>query len=674
VEKSEVIRSLPLFAKCTAAQISMIADRAEVVTYRRGETIAREGDEAKAFVVVLSGRISASVGTPDGDRVVHLFHRGDTFGEVSLLSGEPHFSTFMIVNDVVALRIPKEGFLEVCRAIPEFALAVSRSASARLRRLHAPAAPSGGQVIAVFSAEMRVGKTHFAENLAASLLVETGRPTALVDVRAGDAEGAVPLGALGDVAFRGAETVVERMRARAAGYHVLDVSIGAADGEAAGTERAVAPLFAHLARRYPYVVLDLPSRLGAVVYECLAQADRILVLSDTAPAHLDRTRNLLGKLPEGARPTVILTFLRKEDRDRLAEWENRLGAPVGAALRDAPDLADWRGEVPYVLERPDRPYSRSVRHVARWIGDRLVGLVLSSGAARGLAHIGVLKVLEREKILVDVVAGSSIGGMIGAAWATGKNARHLDRIARYVNTKRRFFDFLDLAFPPSPGFLRGARVEAFLKRIFRNRTFADVVLPTKVVTTDLETSETVAVDRGEIWPAVRASISIPGIFRPFRHLDRTLVDGAVTDPLPVRVLRAEGVRKIIAVNVIPSPDAVRREVERRRLRRAEPARPEPKPQTFTERLYYWAKRKFFDAGPGDIPNVFDVIVRSNQYMEAEMAEAACRQADVVLRPWAPEMSWLDFDRPGRFIEVGVREAEAHLDELRAVGRRTESAG
>lgn len=664
MEKSEVIRSLPLFAKATASQVSFIADRAEVVTYRRGETIAREGEEAKAFVVVLSGRIAASVRAPDGDRVVHVLHRGDSFGEVSLLSGEPHFSTFTIVNDVVALRIPKEGFLEVCRAIPEFALAVSRAASARLRRLHAPTAPSGGQVIAVFSAETRVGKTHFAENLAASLLAETGRPTALVEVLVEERPEAVSLGSLADVAFRGAESVVERTRAHPAGYHVLSISAG----NAAGAERAVAPLFGHLARRYPFVVLDLPSRLGAVVYECLAQADRVLVLSDTAPAHLDRTRNLLGKLPPGSRPTVVLTFLRKEDRDRLADWEARLGHPVGAALRDAPDIASG-DEVPYVVKHPDRPYARSVRHVARWIGDCLVGLVLSSGAARGLSHIGVLKVLEREKILVDVVAGSSIGALVGAAWATGKNARHLERIARYVNTKRRFFNFLDLAFPPSPGFLRGARVEAFLKRIFRDRTFADVVLPMKVVATDLETSESVVLDRGEIWRAVRASISIPGIFRPFRIDDRTLVDGAVTDPLPIRALRAEGVRKIIAVNVIPSPDAVRRDVERRRLRRAGPGRPEPRPESLAERIYYWAKRKFFDAGPGDIPNVFDIIIRSNQFMEAEMAEVACRQADVVLRPWAPEMSWLDFDQPGRFIEVGEREAEAHLDELRAIGRR-----
>jgi len=128
------------------------------------------------------------------------------------------------------------------------------------------------------------------------------------------------------------------------------------------------------------------------------------------------------------------------------------------------------------------------------------------------------------------------------------------------------------------------------------------------------------------------------------------------------------VSRIIAVNVIPSPEAVRREVERRRRRHVAPPT-DPAPRNSAERFWYWLKRSFFDAGPGDMPNVFDVIVRSNQYMEAEMAEVACRQADVVLRPWAPELSWLDFDSAARFIEVGRVEAEAHLEELRAISRR-----
>lgn len=678
MEKLEAIRALPLFASYSAAQLSMVAGRAEVVTYRKGETIAREGEAAAAFHVVLSGRVEVSIREGAVDRTILFLHRGDTFGEVALLSGEPHLATCVVVNDVVALRIGRAGFLEIARALPEFALALSQAATVRLRRAQSPGAgaPMGGRVVVVFSAAPGVGKSRLALNLAAALAVETGRPAAFVEIRpegASAGASAVPLARLADVAFRGADSLLEGMVAHPAGFHGLALAVGSEGG----VERAIAPLLALLARRYAFVVVDLPTRMDAVVWETIAQADRILVLTDTRGAHLDRTRNLLGKIPPGSSADVVLTFLRREDRARIAEWEGRLGRPFAAALRDEPDEAP--DGVPHVLRRPDGPYARHVRHLARAIGDCRIGLVLSSGAARGLAHIGVLKILEREKILVDVVAGSSIGSLIGALWATGHHARHLERIARHVNTRQRFFDFLDIAIPPSPGFLRGRPIEIFLRRLFGTRTFADVSLPVRVVATDLQTSEEVVFDRGPIWPAVRASISIPGIFRPFAHADRTLVDGAVTDPVPIRVLRAEGVRRIIAVNVIPSPEEVRRDAERRRLRRAAgeaepPTRPPPPPRHLGERLFYWAKRRFLDAGPGDMPNVFDVIVRSHQYMEAELAEEACRQADVVLRPWAPELAWLDFDIADRFIEVGEREAEARLDDLRALARPIPSAG
>src|SRR5206468_5958323 len=113
---------------------------------------------------------------------------------------------------------------------------------------------------------------------------------------------------------------------------------------------------------------------------------------------------------------------------------------------------------PYVIRKPMAPYSLVVRRIARELGNVLVGLALGTGAARGLAHVGVIRVLEREGIAIDVVAGSSMGALIAAAWAVGKSADEMEQIALQIKGRRAFLRLLDPVFPGS-GFIRGLKVQ-----------------------------------------------------------------------------------------------------------------------------------------------------------------------------------------------------------------------
>ena len=193
-----------------------------------------------------------------------------------------------------------------------------------------------------------------------------------------------------------------------------------------------------------------------------------------------------------------------------------------------------------------------------------------------------------------------------------------------------------------------------------NKTFQDLKMPVKVVATDLFTSEEVVLDTGSVVDAVRASISIPGIFRPVFYQGRYLIDGGVIDPLPVRVLTSMGIKKIIAVNVLPGP---KDRIERNRLR--EENRHQKKQilaqQNLWNRLVSQGLDKVYDRYA---VNIFNVIMSTIQFMEHEMAESSSARADVLIHPIVREAHWAEFYSPDKFIKVGEEKTLEQLEEIK----------
>lgn len=179
----------------------------------------------------------------------------------------------------------------------------------------------------------------------------------------------------------------------------------------------------------------------------------------------------------------------------------------------------------------------------------VVGLVLGAGSARGLAHIGVLQVLQEEGIQFDFIAGSSMGAMVGAIYASGADLYILDKMLDSMNANL----MIDVQVPRY-GFVAGKRIDSFLRLLTKNKSFAQLNPPVMVVATDLMSGQRVVLDQGSVTEAVRASIAIPGVFTPVRKDDMVLVDGAVIDRLPVEVARARGADIIIAVDVTFGPN------------------------------------------------------------------------------------------------------------------------
>lgn len=179
-----------------------------------------------------------------------------------------------------------------------------------------------------------------------------------------------------------------------------------------------------------------------------------------------------------------------------------------------------------------------------------LGLALSGGGARGLIHIGILKVLKQHEIAVDYIAGTSMGGVIGAGYAVGMSPTEMENIACEVLHIQNILRFIDPALPDG-GLIRGQKLLEFFKRHIGEREFADLNIPLALVAVDLNTAQEVVLKEGSIALALRATTAVPGIFTPLEFNRWRLIDGGVLNNLPVDVLKQMGADKVIAVNCRP---------------------------------------------------------------------------------------------------------------------------
>ncbi|MEA4926764.1 MAG: patatin-like phospholipase family protein [Syntrophomonadaceae bacterium] len=247
-----------------------------------------------------------------------------------------------------------------------------------------------------------------------------------------------------------------------------------------------------------------------------------------------------------------------------------------------------------------------------------VALVLGAGSARGLAHIGVLQVLLENQIPLDLIVGSSMGAMVGAIYACGADIYMLDKMVECMNTRILF----DVGVPRL-GFIAGHRITEFLNLLTKKKNFADLDLPVAVVATDLVSGQRLVITEGQVTEAVRASISLPGIFAPVQKDGMVLVDGAVSDRLPIEVAHELGADLVLAVDV-----------------------------TF---------------GPGKkttIDNTMDVILTSLDIMAKHHFDTVLTGADILIQPEVGQIDPQAFERSREAVDMGRKATEAKIEEIR----------
>lgn len=179
----------------------------------------------------------------------------------------------------------------------------------------------------------------------------------------------------------------------------------------------------------------------------------------------------------------------------------------------------------------------------------MLGLVLGGGAAKGYAHIGVIKYLEELNIKPDIIVGASMGSLVGGFYAKGYNADEMAKIALKIDKKKKK-ELFNIHIAKS-GFIDGKNIVKFLKPYLGDISIEELSIKYAAVATDIEENNEIVIDRGDLIQAIRASISIPVVFFPHKYQGRILIDGGFINPVPVDITKNLGANKIIAVNVLP---------------------------------------------------------------------------------------------------------------------------
>jgi NTE family protein len=174
-----------------------------------------------------------------------------------------------------------------------------------------------------------------------------------------------------------------------------------------------------------------------------------------------------------------------------------------------------------------------------------IALVLGAGSSKGFAHIGVLKILESNKIPIHMIVGTSVGSVVGSLYAYGYNAFELQKLSFSIEKD----DIIDRLYIPNNGFIKGEKLEEFINKSVKNTSIEKLKISFYAVATDLAKGQEIVFAKGNTGTAVRASCSIPGIFRPVKISDKTFVDGGVISPVAVNAAKRLGADVVIAVDV-----------------------------------------------------------------------------------------------------------------------------
>ncbi len=272
----------------------------------------------------------------------------------------------------------------------------------------------------------------------------------------------------------------------------------------------------------------------------------------------------------------------------------------------------------------------------------VTGLALSGGGARGLAHIGVLKALEREQIPIDRLAGTSMGGVIAAGYAAGFSPLDLEREALKLNNARTLLSLIDWAGPESGSLIHGSRMAAYFERQLQQRTFADLAIPLALVAVDLNKGQEVIMQEGPLVTAIRATMAVPGLLAPVIVEGKRLVDGGLLNNLPADVARAMGAELVIAVDVGSKPGA---------------------PSGWDRLL----KRRFIPKGLVEVMSTLSdaLVVLSAPQQERKLAQA---RPHVILNPPIPPDVTLftGYGRAAELIAIGEQAAQAALPHIRSL--------
>lgn len=651
--RNDVLTALPLLTLLPQAALDELLNRATVENYRKGTTLFQEGDSCRNVFRIISGRCESYQVQADGTlKHLAILGPGDYIGEPDLSGRRHHGTSVRVITDSILQCIS-------CADLRTLLANGMRSSASILENDHSAdsiednSLSHSGRIVAAFSFSRSLPNALIVEKLAQSLFTETAESVLLLRIISAKRNPSRTCPAL--------DEIIDSDFHFRAGVPKANGSVARLNLKISGTSREaeqVAPLLGNLSRHFDYVIVGADTEDISIppLLEFVVQADASYLLIHPKLDDLRQFDSFLGRIRSRTRGSCsdIYPVICLGRGERFDDKEKLNTGCAHAYVHDCP-LVPAAG---FALATDSTAFTRDIRRLAREIGHCRIGLALSAGGAKGLAHIGVIQVLEENGIEVDAIAGSSMGAYVASVWAMGRDGQEMEKLAREVEGRWGLWKLIDPAFPPRKGFIRGKAVIARLRRTLGDANFSDLARPLRIVATDLSTLDRVIFSCGEVTKAVHASAAIPGVCVPVVIDGETYIDGGVAEPLPVDVLSEMGVDKIIAVNALP-PSAFLRCCREKQKEQAEILRKQPGALNIVNRQV-----NFFANG-----NILDILMSAVHGSQIRVAEQAGRKASVVLRPLSIDAQWHDFNHPGKYIQLGRQVALQHLDELKALVRK-----
>jgi predicted acylesterase/phospholipase RssA/CRP-like cAMP-binding protein len=554
-----------------------------------GTTLFRQGAPGDELAIVVNGRLRIIVERPNrAPQVVGEVSRGECVGEFALLTGQPRSATVHAVRDSDVVLLSQALFERLLEKYPRAMLQIARAVIA-----HAPSPARGDSSATAIT---------FA-------LIPAGPTAPLADVarRLVDA-----LSALGPTLYLSGER--------------LDTLFGRRDAAQTDVDDlqdvALKSWLTEQEAMYRFLVYQADAGSTPWTRRCLRQADRALIVgragADSAPGEVERAAGgharaelVLVHPDDCARPTGTAAWLAA--RRLHTHHHVRLGEP-----------ADFG-------------------RLARRLTGRAIGLVLSGGGARGLAHIGVIRALEEAGLAADMIGGTSVGALIGAGYATDRGYAEQIRLAQAFSRRGKVFDFT----LPLTSFFAARKVTRLFQELFEEIRIEDLWRSFFAVSSNLTRAEPVIHDRGPLWACVRASTAIPGVFAPVLREGDVVVDGAVMNNFPIDIMRETyEAGTVIGINVSPPTEKL-------------------KDYRFGDSVSGWQVLWSRVSPFGErvrAPSMLASLIRATEINGAYKVRSPAfqRLADLVIQPPVVQFHPLDFDAYEALIAAGYEEGKRQI--------------
>jgi predicted acylesterase/phospholipase RssA/CRP-like cAMP-binding protein len=583
----------PLFGELDTATLHDLQARMEWLHLAGGETLFRQGEPGDCMFIVVNGRLQLVRVSPDGDEyVVGEVSRGDICGEYALLTGEKRSVTVYAVRDSDVVKLSQDVFETLIEGYPQAMMRVARSVARRV--------PMAGPASSLKSAAV----TSFA-------LVPINHSRLISDCGRRLAE---ELAKYGPTLHLSSESFDRHYG-----------KVGAAQTEPGDpTDTSLLAWISEQERKYRYLIYEADPTWSAWTQRCARQADRLLLVGeaggDPTPGEIEvAIRGLASK----ARQELVLLHSPGTER------------PTGTGSW----LAQRAVHMHHHLRVNDEAH---FQRLARRLAGRTVGLVLSGGAARALAHLGVFRALDEAAIEVDIVGGASMGSVAAAAFAMDWDLDHMLKLVQKLSSRRALLDYTY----PAAALFATRKITNILLDFFDDVQIEDLWRSFFCVSANLSQASLVVHQNGSLWKGVRASIAIPGVFAPLNHEGDLLVDGGVMNNLPVDVMRdlCEG-GLVIAVNATP----------RQEKRRAWDFGP-----SISGWQVLWSRLNPF-VKPMKVPSLTNTLVRALDLNSAYRIHSTQHLADLLIEPQTSQFGIMEWSSYEQLIEAGYQAAKQQIE-------------